>query len=252
MIYTFGDGFAAGHIWPEWPQFIEVLTKQPVNNFGAVGAGNEFIFSSAIHAMISAEPNDIFLIQWTLSNRFDKIKQDSIWENLHQSDPVYKNISIKAFNNNWWLTSNSQLADIKNYHNFYIQDKQSDNRTLTYMISLANTLDSKKINYLYLSSYPLNRLFDHILFDECLKLNWLTLDSMEFFSRLFDNRGTEIQPSPIVHFEWCLLLLSKLNIPPLKNEDKIRSLIKSYKFEPYHPDREHIWSILKNEINMLL
>jgi hypothetical protein len=63
MIYTFGDGFAAGHIWPEWPQLLEAVTQTEVKNFGHVGAGNEYIFNCAIKSALTANKTDIFLVQ---------------------------------------------------------------------------------------------------------------------------------------------------------------------------------------------
>ena len=73
MIYTFGDGFAAGHIWPEWPQLIELLTSTEVNNFGHIGAGNEYIFNCAVKSALTANTQDLFLIQWADPIRFDKL-----------------------------------------------------------------------------------------------------------------------------------------------------------------------------------
>ena len=45
-IFCFGDGFATGHIWPEWPQILQTLLpdKQIINTAG-IGAGAEFLVS---------------------------------------------------------------------------------------------------------------------------------------------------------------------------------------------------------------
>jgi hypothetical protein len=73
MIYTFGDGFAAGHIWPEWPQLIELITATKVDNFGHIGAGNEYIFNCVVKTAANANKNDLFFIQWANPLRFDKL-----------------------------------------------------------------------------------------------------------------------------------------------------------------------------------
>jgi hypothetical protein len=43
-IFCFGDGFATGHIWPEWPQILQALVPncQVVVTAG-IGAGSEFL-----------------------------------------------------------------------------------------------------------------------------------------------------------------------------------------------------------------
>ena len=42
-IFCFGDGFATGHIWPEWPQILQELAPQyQVINTAGIGAGSEF------------------------------------------------------------------------------------------------------------------------------------------------------------------------------------------------------------------
>ena len=40
-IFCFGDGFATGHIWPEWPQILQALVPQhQVINTTGIGEGD--------------------------------------------------------------------------------------------------------------------------------------------------------------------------------------------------------------------
>lgn len=250
MIYTFGDGFASGHIWPDWPKFVEALAQQPVTNYGHIGAGNEFIFNCAVHAALVAKPGDTFLVQWAQTQRFDKLKQNSQWENLQQSDKVYSNISADVFGQSWWATSNSSIPEVKQYNHFYVESEQSINRTVLFLVTLASLLDSKNINYVYLSTYPLG-IDRHSLYDVCKDLHWNSIDPISIYRRQFDDVKAEIQPKPIVHFVYALKILESIGIN-INNVDKIKKLVESKTFIPYDPDREQHWKDLKNEISLLL
>ena len=240
MIYTFGDGFAAGHIWPEWPQFIEILTQSPVSNFGHIGAGNEFIFNCAVKAALTATSDDIFLIQWADPNRFDKIIEDKVWKELQKTDIVYADINSTVFDQTWWSTSASQLSEIEKYKSFYIQEQQAYNRTFLYMISLSKMLDFLKIKHLYFSTYPIV---------QAEGLPWIDID-LESYSQQFNDRESEIQPSPIVHFRYVVeKILPRLNIN-LKYQTEIEQLIKNYNFVAFDSDRKYIWEKFKDEISL--
>jgi len=146
MIYTFGDGYAAGHIWPEWPQMLELLYPDiGVYNFGHIGAGNEFIFNCAVKAALTASSTDLFVIQWALPTRFDKMIEDDSWIDINTSDTVYKGIYATQFGQHWWTTSASVLPIVTTYHSVYIQREQAMNTSILYMISLSKMLHSLNI-----------------------------------------------------------------------------------------------------------
>lgn len=253
MIYTFGDGFAAGHIWPEWPQILEAITQMPVTNFGHIGAGNEYIFNCAVKTALKAQPTDTFLIQWAKPDRFDKIIEDAAWEDLQSQDPVYKSIQSNVYNQTWWSTSASNLEQISTYRNFYIQSQQATDRSVLYMISLSKMLDSFGIKHYYFCTYNYD-YSSHINFKDLKKLPWIDMVGMDEWSRHMELRGTEIQPKPIIHFNWVIeKILPRLNIelPPLVI-DNISNVIKNYNFEPFHFDRDQEWTNIKNEISLLL
>lgn len=254
MIYTFGDGFAAGHIWPEWPQLLEPLLQTSVKNFGHIGAGNEYIFNCAVKSALNADPDDIFIIQWAPPERFDKLLEDPIWEKLQKTDSVYKDITAEEYNQVWWATSGSSLAEITKYKQFYIQSQQAVNRTVLYMITLSKMLDSLGIQHLYFLTYS----FDYSLHDNYKNLRelpWIELNQgMEEWSKQYiELRGTEIQPKPIIHVKYIIeKLLPKLDIT-LDSIicDKIYFLINGINFVPYDIERAQIWIDLKDEINLL-
>ena len=88
-IYTFGDGYASSHIWPEWPVILEALLPDySFEHYGAVGAGNEFILDGVIQSHCK-DPAAYFLVQWAQPQRFDKLIEDSTWDDIIDSDPTY-------------------------------------------------------------------------------------------------------------------------------------------------------------------
>jgi len=254
MIYTFGDGFASGHIWPEWTQLLEPILQTPVKNFGHIGSGNEYIFNCAVKSALTATSSDIFIIQWASPNRFDKLIEDTVWTELQETDSVYKGIVANSYNQTWWATSGSSLPEIIKYKEFYIQVQQAINRTVLYMITLSKLLDSLGIKHLYFSTY----FFDyssHDNYEDLKNLPWVQFDQgMEEWSRQFSNiRGTEIQPKPLIHVKYIVEnLLPKLGIVlDSKISNAVYSLVNSIEFTPYNCDRDQIWNNLKDEINLL-
>ncbi len=254
MIYTFGDGFAAGHIWPEWPQLIEPILHQPLKNFGHIGAGNEYIYNCAIKSAFTATSDDLFLVQWTDCMRFDKLIEDKQWEMIQETDKVYQGITATSFDQTWWSTSASELDEINQYKSFYIQFQQATNRTVLYMITLSKILNSLNIRHVYFSTYSFDHS-THTNYKELKELPWIDFPmGMEEWSRDHDKiRKNEIQPSPLIHLKYIIeKILPKLQIKiNIKILDEIYKLVDDYDFEPYHWDREQIWKNLKNEISLL-
>lgn len=252
MIYTFGDGYASGHLWPEWPQILESLIQQPVVNFGHIGAGNEYIFNCAVKTALIADSKDTFLIQWSNPNRFDKLLQDNNWEQLNDKDEIYKGIIANAYNQQWWATSASILPEIKHYNNFYIQKEQALNRSVLYMISLSKMLTALDLQHYYFQTETVD-YSNHNNYEDVLNLPWIEMTGMDNLSRMHPLRGNEIQPSPIVHFEWIIeKILPKLHFEIDSDKvKKISKLIKDQNFIPYHYDRVQIWKNLKDEISLL-
>jgi len=224
-IFCFGDGYAANHIWPEWPAIVAALYNDIENkNFGAIGAGNEFITSAVIEAH-KENPVAFFLVQWAHPNRFDKLLQDNSWDELIKTDPVYYFNTVDLNNHRWWISSASKQKDIQHYHTHYIQTKQSELRTTNYKYLLLNLLKNQSIFF-------------------------STVD-MEIYSRqprFKDVRQNEIQPSPIVHMSYVEEKILPL-MPIQPNIVKVRELktrIETQLWIPYDADRVQLW---ENVIN---
>lgn len=254
MIYTFGDGFAAGHIWPEWPQLLEPILQKCVRNFGHIGAGNEYIFNCAVKSALNANTNDIFIIQWAPSDRFDKLLEDYIWENLQKTDSVYNEITAEKYNQIWWATSGSSLSEITRYKEFYIQPQQAINRTVLYMIALSKLLTNLNIQHLYFSTYSFN-YSSHDNYKNLKEISWVELGQgmQEWSTQYPEIRGIEIQPKPIIHVKYIIeKLLPKLGITiDLDIINKIYLLTNKINFVPYDVERAQVWMNLKNEISLL-
>ena len=217
-----GDGYAHGHIWPEWPQILKALcpdyTVVPITG---IGAGNEFLISQLLTQEVS---NQNVIFQWAQHNRFDKLLQDHNWQTLAESDSVYHFNFYKSNNQHWWLSSAAQLPEIARYHNFYIQSEQSLLRYQNQQTLIKTYLDFNQVDYCFTST-----------------------KIQENFSRLprfNDLRGTEIQPSPIVHFFFLIEILAPaINLTIDKNQAEfLKNKIQNHKWVPYDPDREEIWN----------
>jgi hypothetical protein len=224
-IFCFGDGFAANHIWPEWPAIIEVLYPS-VKNFGAVGAGNEFITTEIIE-MYKKVPTAFYLVQWAMHNRFDKLIEDQSWDEVIQNDKTYHFNIVDSNNKTWWLSSASAQPEIEYYHNYYIQQEQSKLRTENYKYLINNLLKNQSIFF-----------------------STLELDQFSKQDRFCSVRQNNIQPSPIVHMAYVEeVILPKMPVKPNANRIiLLRERIANQEWIPFHWDRIQIWCDLTKDI----
>ena len=224
-IVCLGDGFAANHIWPEWPAIIQALYPDiTVKNYGEIGAGNEFI-TSAIISEHRRHPDAFFLVQWAQHNRFDKLLQDNSWDNIIAQDTVYYFNKVTLDNNIWWLSSHSKQQSVLDYHSHYIQNNQSQLRTENYIYLVSELLKNKSM--------------------------FFSTDELEQYSRqeqFLETRQTEIQPSPIVHVKWVeeKILPNMPMQPHAERLAELKNRINQQKWVPYDPDRVQIWLNISN------
>ena len=88
-IYTFGDGYATGHLWPEWPQILQALvTDYQVVNTAGIGAGPEYLVHKLVQQLDKMQ-NSYVIFQWPSPNRFDKLIENDHWVDIANNDPVY-------------------------------------------------------------------------------------------------------------------------------------------------------------------
>jgi hypothetical protein len=224
-IICVGDGYAANHIWPEWPAIIQALYPDVAHeNFGAVGAGDEFITTAVVQSHIR-NPNAFFIVQWAIPSRFDKLLQNDSWDNIINNDSVYHFNRVKLYDETWWLSSASQQAPVEQYHEFYVEAQQAKTRSFNFKYLVENLLKQQAL--------------------------FFTLEQMILYSndiRFQHTRLKEIQPSPIVHLQWTEEHIVP-HIPyPLDNSRlvELKKRINQHKWQAYDPDRAEIWDKMSN------
>jgi len=252
-IYTFGDGFAVGHLWPEWPQILQViLYNYKVINTAGIGAGNEFIFSNLVSSM-SKDPNATYVVQWAMPDRFDKLIEDNSWDQTIKFDSTYSDNIALTNDQSWWLSSASDSDVIKQYHNFYVQSKQSELRSFNYIWSAGQLLKNK--SHCFFGTYDFNYM-SYYQKSLCLDFNWAfwkpwfgmqRYSISKYFRDTPQPRHNEHQPSPIVHLEWLKrYVLPKINVTIDSNWlDTITQRMYNQTWISYDPNRETIWNKIK-------
>lgn len=222
-IFCLGDGFAHGHIWPEWPQIMQALLPQyEIVLISGIGAGNEFLINGLLEVDTLIK-NQTVVFQWADANRFDKLLQDDNWTDLAKSDPVYHFNFYQSNNKNWWLSSASDNARVKEYHNFYVQHDQAQLRLTNQKILISHYLQNNHCNYYFTSTH------EQIKFGNTGRFKQL--------------KSNEIQPTPLEHFYFVIeVLLPAVNISCHEARvDQLKKRIANQIWTAYDPDRSEIW-----------
>jgi hypothetical protein len=239
-IFTFGDGYATNHLWPEWPAIIQALYPDYQHkNFAAIGAGNEYINNCIVDAH-QQDNQALFLVQWAQFSRFDKLLQDDTWDNIINTDPVYH------FNRvgDWWISSASRQPEVRHYHKFYVQGKQAQLRSYNYIYMSAHLLNNNAIFFSTgdpgLTTQEQQKL---------LQVKWAP-DMLQYaqHERFQEIRQNEVQPSPQVHFFYVEEFLLPL-MPAQPDQERLKELktrIFQHKWRAYDPDRESTWADISN------
>lgn len=220
MIYTFGDGYATGHIWPEWPQILQaLLPTEKVINISAIGAGAEWL-TTKFTEIVDDLDNDTVIIQWNSMPRFDKLVQDQHWLSIVDNDPTYH---FNLHKENWWLSSGSQQEIIKHYHDNYVQSVQRSTRLKVYQTLVEQALSNKRCRWTFTST-----------------------EDQETYSqqqRFLLTRYNQIQPGPLVHFYFLKEVLApnvNLAFDPVLL-DYLQTRIEQHLWQAYDPDKDSIW-----------
>jgi len=223
-IYCFGDGFAHGHIWPEWPQLLEaLLPSYKIVTMSGVGAGAEFLVTQFAE-LLPIDGHVIF--QWPSATRFDKIIEDEHWTRAVEQDSVYHFNTCQVGVDTWWLSSASTNKEVQEYHNKYIQPVQALKRLEVYQKLVKSILDNSVHSYMFTS----------------------TAEQHSFSLKNSKVQGTEIQPSPLSHYYFLIeKILPGLGLHSI-NAAKLKDLLIAQKWQPYDPDRAEIWQNIKNQL----
>ena len=230
-IFCFGDGFATGHIWPEWPQILQALLPQyQVINTAGIGAGSEFLVSGFVD-LIKDIQDSIVIFQWPSIERFDKMLQDDSWQSTISNDPVYHfNVNTDLGNRSWWLSSASTNQEIKNYHTRLVQSQQHARRQQVYQTLVSHTCNNVNCRIIHTST--------------------VEQDNFSRSTRFKSTRQNQVQPSPIVHFYWLIEeILPHVDIVIDRQRQKtLETIINQITWTPYDPDREDTWLQIKNQL----
>jgi hypothetical protein len=226
-VYCFGDGYAHGHIWPEWPQILQALLPDTnVIIVSGIGAGPEYLVTK-FSQLLPISGKVIF--QWPQPIRFDKIIEDNNWAQIVENDPVYHFNTYIDGHEKWWLSSASTNNDIRVYHDKYVQPKQANIRLKTYQNLVRTILENTNCEYTFTS----------------------TAEQDSYSRQDVATRGREVQPSPLSHYYFLVeKIMPELG---LKNNQAciLKDLITEQKWIPYDADREEIWANIKDRFKTL-
>lgn len=232
-IFTFGDGYATGHLWPEWPQILAALVPDyEVVNTAGIGAGCEFLVHKLVR-QLDQMPNSHVIFQWPVADRFDKLVEDSRWSDIIRNDPVYHFNTVADDMHIWWLSSASTQTEIRTYHDFFVQPEQQRMRVEDYKILVKNTLENIGCQIYYTS------LVEEVNYSRQ--------------ARFAEIRQTEVQPSPPVHYYFLMeqiLPNTEIKYSP-ERAKKLEQLILAEKWTAYDPNRAEIWQTLVQNLNRL-
>lgn len=226
-IFCFGDGFATGHLWPEWPQILQaLLPDHTVVTTAGIGAGTEFLVSGFVDLIPEMSGQQV-IFQWPYIERFDKLLQDQSWQHIISNDPVYHfNTITDHEGRNWWLSSASKTADITRYRAHYVQQQQHQRRYEIYQQLVSHTANHLNCHTIHTTTQDQDRF-----------------SRSERFKLI---RQAEVQPPPAVHFYWLIeQIVPQLNVtvnPELQS--KLESLLLQTTWTAYDPDRQEIWQNL--------
>lgn len=223
-IYCFGDGYAHGHIWPEWPQILQaLLPHHEIHIISGIGAGPEYLVTQFSKLL----PIDgMVIFQWPDECRFDKIIQDRYWFDVANNDPVYHFNTIQTENETWWLSSASKSTDVVEYHNKFVQSYQAKLRLQVYQTLVREILEKSKCKYIFTSN-----------------------SEQELFGAKYPKtRGTDIQPRPLSHFYFLTEKIMPVLGLTSNNTVFLKQLIENQEWIAYDPDRNETWNNIKVQL----
>ena len=223
-IYTFGDGFATGHLWPEWPQILQALVPDySVNNTcSAIGAGAEYLVTGLVD-LVPELANNLVIFQWPMAARFDKLIEDKHWFHVGKTDPVYHFNFHKRPYGIWWISSASQQPQVREYHEKFVQSEQHKIRLQNYQTLVRNTLENLNCGYCFTSTH------EHQYYST--------------LTRFAEIRQQEVQPSPVVHYYFLIeKILPQINIVyDSARAQRLENLITTQSWQAFDPHCDDIW-----------
>lgn len=223
-LLTIADGFGDSRAVPDWypdyvkwPEIIKFMTKG-VNlcNLSRYGAGNEYIIQ-CLRANLANK--QAVLIQWASPDRLDlvlshnNVSQD-YWNDEIKNDSVYHDNVVSLNQDKIWLSSRSQSAGIKEYHQKYIGLRQHQIRSQLYVeyatLLMQNTnhgfLLTKNSNYLNDTVRKHNNWYWH--------RPWNGMCEFRYESQYAELDLNLTQPIPLIHFDFVKkFILPRFDLP---------------------------------------
>lgn len=147
----YGDSVSVPDWYPKywkWPEIIKLMTRHvQLANLSRYGAGNEFMVYQLKNHIHWAK---VVIVQWAQPQRLDLVlahDDTQFWDRVITSDPVYRDNVVQCGNEKIWISSASQTAAVKRYHEQYITVKQHQLRSRIYVEYAKLLLEQKGIDY---------------------------------------------------------------------------------------------------------
>lgn len=206
------DGHGVDVKFKKWPFFLKLLVSKTHNviNKSVIGASNEMIWMRLIEA-VREQQIDQAIIQWTWPIRVD-VLADKFWSEQAAQDPIYHFNIVKAQGRDWWVTSASENAHIKEYHQLYVDPWQAALRSESYMMAAAELLCQHNVDFVFSLCCAFNRT--GILDEEILSYPWVWhqefkgLHEFRQQSKYLKHDQGFAQPHPLIGLEWIDAVLN--------------------------------------------
>ena len=214
----YGDTIAVPASWyPDylkWPELIQLMTHNvALTNCSRYGAGNEYI-TNCLQENIKHQ--DCVLIQWAQPNRLDLVldHRDTFWTDTIAADLVYNNNKVNVGSDQFWLSSASTTAPVREYHEKFISIRQHQLRSQLYIDYATLLLKQHDIEFKFMLTED-SEYLAHID-----PTNWIwhgPWHGMRNFKK--HSKYSELdfglnQPIPLIFFEFIkLFIMPQVNLP---------------------------------------
>lgn len=152
-LLTISDGNGVDNNFKKWCFYLKLLLAKThvVINQSVTGASNEMIFMQLAQAIHQGQI-DQAIVQWTIPQRLDVIA-DEFWLGQAENDDRLSFNIVESNDHNWWVSSSSKNAYIREYHDVYIKHWQAAQRSQSYMVAAAELCKSNNIEFVFSLCY---------------------------------------------------------------------------------------------------
>lgn len=230
-LLTLADGFGDSAAYPlwydgyyKWPELIQLMTKDvQLTNLSRYGAGNEFMVNALRK---NYNQQDYVIVQWAMPDRLDLLlahaEYQDFWNNIIQQDKTYSKNVVDGY----WISSNTQNTDVREYHKKYISLEQHRSRTQLFIDYAELLLQSKGIDFKFMltcdSQYldQPGRNIDNWLWHS----PWLGMDSFRTRSQYSDLDFGYRQPIPLIQFDYIQQYIIPNTTLPWRGSQELKAV----------------------------